>query len=307
MYIMQSQEVIFMDKKKKMIIAGIMGVIVGIGIFEFVTYNKTEDKKSEIETIKTYTTVDDISDVVFDYYLDMDFSTEDLVSISDESIFEDDMPFLEDGFYVSKLTKEEKGKEDLSAYEEAHDKYLKELHDIISDNLEYSIDSEKLSGPAVMIQTATVKSYEWWAYNMDFKAVYELILDAHYGVQEVSATVDDMSEAELAEYGINAYKAKVKTMQIMSNELERYENKDKTATIDLYYEKQTKDGGSVWRMTNAATLFNTLSGISYEKHDSEEIAARITSVLENSYNKYVVIDDYLSLDIPDTETENTEK
>lgn len=279
------------EKKKKILISCIIAIIgVSLSVGGWFIYSSMQEKP--VETIKS---VKKIYTKIFETYTDMEFSREDLALVSDEEIvFTEDLPFLSDGFYVSKLTNEEKNGEDLSEYEKAHDKYLAKLNKEVKNNLSYKIEKEEKPTSISREQTVTIQSYKMYQYNLDFNAIYSLLLDSTYGKNEVLLTVDSMSNDEKAKFNVISYKAKVKTMEILNSQLKRYRNNDETKSVIIYYVNISSTKKAEWRVVNSLEIYNHLSGINY-KNENVDNGKRLNDILDKTYNKYVDVNDYLKL------------
>lgn len=277
--------------KKKILISCIIGVIgVALSVGGCFLYKSMQEKP--VETIKS---VKKIYTKIFETYTDMEFSKEDLALVSDEElVYTEDLPFLSDGLYVSKLTNEQKNGEDLSEYEKAHDKYLAKLNKEVKNNLSYKIENEEKPTSVSRKQTVTIQSYRMYQYNSDFNAIYSLLIDFTYGKSGVLSTVDSMNDAEKAEFNVISYKAKVKTMEILNSQLKRYRNNDETMSINVYYVNISSTKKAEWRVVNSLEVYNHLSGINYKNENAND-SERLNDILDKTYNQYVDVDNYLKL------------
>ena len=252
------------------------------------------------EELKDLDTINQIYDSVFESYTDTNYSLDNIHTISDArpaDIVKEDVPFSKDSFYVTKVSHQDKDDEELKDYEEAHDKYLANLIKVAKENLSYKIKKEEKLSEISLNQTVTIKSYNMYLYKADFMAVYNSLLDAYYNQSEIVSKTDEMSEQKKQEFKINSYKAKVKTFEIMNNELDRYKNSKEKDVLIQYMNNGTVDSPK-WRCVNPFDVFNAITNGDGNTESINDIK-RIQDIFAKSYNEMVNTKDYLKLGKPE--------
>lgn len=285
-----------MKKWQKLLISfGFVCLSIGAGYGGY-KLAKYEAPKKE-EKLKNLATVSQIYDTLFNSYLDTSYLLDEIQEISSVNVSDiilEDAPFTKDGFFMNKLSTKDKDGQDIKEYEKAHDMYVENLVKNVKENLAYKIKKEEKLSDISLNQTVTIKSFNMYLYRADFYAIYNSLLDAYYNTPEIASKTNEMSETEKQKFKVNAYKAKVKTFEIMNTELSRYKN-DKEKDIIIQYVNEGTIESPKWKCVNPFEVYNA---ITYGDGNLQSIndTKRIQDIYAKSYNKKIDVQNYLKLE-----------
>lgn len=245
--------------KNKKIIVVIIGLIILliILIVPFIIFsNKKENVNNQSITQEQ---MEEKIDIIND---NMNSRNPDLDKVSEEVGYEVDgtWTFLgSDSLYEFKLPENVKGNQNFKEYENAQEKYLTNMDKLINENFDYEIIKHEVTEYSV-IDTIRVKSFYGILYSLDQNTLMSEIL------KMAGYNPDEMINNN--EWQIAYYKAKIKSMQILNENINFYGNKDEYLTFELIYDI-TDDGLVCYNCNNYFELLKA-SGSSKVDMSSEE-------------------------------------
>ena len=245
--------------KNKKIIVVIIGLIILliILIVPFIIFsNKKENVNNQSITQEQ---MEEKIDIIND---NMNSRNPDLDKVSEEVGYEvgGTWTFLgSDSLYEFKLPENVKGNQNFKEYENAQEKYLTNMDKLINENFDYEIIKHEVTEYSV-IDTIRVKSFYGILYSLDQNTLMSEIL------KMAGYNPDEMINNN--EWQIAYYKAKIKSMQILNENINFYGNKDEYLTFELIYDI-TDDGLVCYNCNNYFELLKA-SGSSKVDMSSEE-------------------------------------
>lgn len=245
--------------KNKKIIVVIIGLIILliILIVPFIIFsNKKENVNNQSITQEQ---MEEKIDIIND---NMNSRNPDLDKVSEEVGYEVDgtWTFLgSDSLYEFKLPENVKGNQDFKEYENAQEKYLANMDELINENFDYEIIKHEVTEYSV-IDTIRLKAFYGILYSLDQNTLMSEIL------KMAGYNPDEMINNN--EWQIAYYKAKIKSMQILNENINFYGNKDEYLTFELIYDI-TDDGLVCYNCNNYFELLKA-SGSSKVDMSSEE-------------------------------------
>lgn len=245
--------------KNKKIIVVIIGLIILL-IILIVPFIIFSNKKENVNNQSI--TQEQMEEKINTINNNMNSRNPDLDKVSEEVGYEVDgtWTFLgSDSLYEFKLPENVKGNQNFKEYENAQEKYLTNMDKLINENFDYEIIKHEVTEYSV-IDTIRVKSFYGILYSLDQNTLMSEIL------KMAGYNPDEMINNN--EWQIAYYKAKIKSMQILNENINFYGNKDEYLTFELIYDI-TDDGLVCYNCNNYFELLKA-SGSSKVDMSSEE-------------------------------------
>lgn len=267
-------------KNKKYIISVTVGIVALVAVAGVCLWNQAQPdtKKKEISYSQK-----ELKTNALNSFFDETTSTKEIKKFTTgEGVSSYDLPFATDGILGSKIESEDAS---IPEYKAAHEKYLKKLKNTVKKSLSIkhlSLEKSKEAPKKLQTEKIEVKGFYLNLYYRDF-----MTLKAH--LIALSQGEDKTASKELE------YKAKVKAMDVLDKNLNRYVNKDEVKETTIIYEKNKK----TWGISNLTSFYNVISGYQYTSMDCssedkmktfyEKDQKRILNILETATNKKTIL------------------
>ncbi len=293
------------NKKVRYGIVIALGVLTGFIISWIINYEPEVVVEEEIVTIGS---TEELGEILFDLYVDVDATEQDLLDIfyyqeEGTEMTIANAPFGEYGVFVYRLTDDEIEEYGLEEYKDACDEYLSNLSETIKESITYEASEvDVVEEGYLQYETYEFSSFLYYLYQVDFEMIFKNLVDNYYEYENVIYDEDYLETLDVDEYKIVTYKAMVKTLEILNGRLEEYANEE-TATIDItffndafvYTEEEDAVYEYDWKVLNITEVFNVLNGYNYENIPDVNDADRVLDLFSFAYKVYIGADDALVL------------
>ena len=166
-------------------------------------------------------------------------------------------------------------KYDMENYLKAQKKYASKVENKIKNTFEYTIDNSLISVDGATVVPVTFKSYNYALYISDLQSLMNLL-------QDYLSQADKNKMLSNKEFlDITTYKLKVKSMEILDNYLNNYDN-DEYVTREIIYEEGKIEESS----SSILSYIYSIQGGNLENTENQK--DRLTGYIEESINNNIL-------------------